>query len=258
MTLRERIKAKEDSQPPDNSKYKNSHQVIREYIKYLDVLEALKEAYKSPNFEWIEKFVNELYTNPGNSDEICNKYKVELGLGGSDKNNKVTHAKYNDISDNYTFYISDEAFEDIDYNKNKDEFITELMEFVAHEDTHKQQNQLDSYKRDYFTPSDYDDLEQVDKHLSQQVEIDANGRGVAYEAGQKISYKDSKDLLNKIIAGKKKDIDLLSKKSYVILNHYRRIGGKIWRRFLKQFYSYYNYHKYGGLAEYNKWLADHK
>jgi hypothetical protein len=238
-----------------NEKYRHQGK-FREWSYSNTILESLIEMYRKPNFEWVEEFVDELYET---QDEIISKkYKVELIQGYSKPNTQVLEATYNSQLDIYKITLSENGIEDICKKINKKELIVEIMEFIVHEETHRQQNKLDNFKQIYYPYPDDNNLDHVIKHISQQVEIDANGRGVAYELKNKFPDDTKIGIITRIIKGSD-DLDILSDKARTLIKGYRYISGYVWRRFLQQAYEYLDSPRIsGGLAEYREWLEKNK
>ena len=235
----------------------NTHERLIEWLLNETVVRKLLEAYRDTGLPWVKGFVDELYDNPDDFERTCEKYKISI-LGGTVKKpgTHVLAASYNDTTDSYKVTLTKNCLDDVDRGLRRDEFETELHEFLIHEETHRQQNQLKSRERPYFDLPDEFDQEDVVRHLSQQVEIDANGRGVAYEASKKVPHDSSEDLLVKLVKG---DLDkYLSRKATMVLQYYKKIGGDPWRRFLKKAYEYLDSNYAGSLADYNAWFASHK
>jgi hypothetical protein len=261
--LKEKMKAQEAiyGSAEDSPGLRNSRN-LEEYLKKQFILDRLLEAYRRPDLSWIENFVDEIYKNPDDMRDIGKKYKTKLLSSDIiDDNHQILSASYSKIKDIYEITLTENAISDLEEgrSRNKDELKTELYEFLVHEETHRQQNQLNQYKQKYTDLPINATSEDADKHVSQKVEIDANGRGIAYEALKKIPHNSKDELIKKIITENKIDLDILSDKSKALLLAYRRIGGKVWRKFIRRLYDFISYgFSVKGLADYNLWLSNHK
>ena len=248
MGLADKVREKSEPHVPGPT------EIMIECYYNVVVLEKLLESYRNTGLPWVKGFVDELYGNPDDFENVCKKYKIDITGGTVEKDNTyVLRASYNDTTDSYKINLTKNCLDDVDRGAHKDEFEVELHEFLVHEETHRQQNQLNSRLQPYYDLSKDATVEETIKHLSQRIEIDANARGVAYEASEKMSRE---DLLGSLIKG---DLDeQLSEKATTVLRFYKYIGGDVWRRFLKKAYEYLKPNHSGGLADYNAWLANHK
>ena len=235
----------------------SSHEVLLKNAYENAVKQKLLEAYRRTDLSWIESFVDELYAQPTDFEDILAKYKIEFTIGDEKPETFIRSAEYLPSTDVYSLEITENAFDDIEKGRNREYFKIELYEFLSHEDAHRQQNQLRNSQQPYsrLTPDAID--ADIVRHLSQHDEIDASARGIAHEAFMKIPHTSNRDLMSKLINS---DLsELLSEKSYSRLVRYRQIGGAVWRRLLKRAYEYLDSPGVsGGLEAYHNWLKNHQ
>lgn len=189
----------------------------------------LKEYYEKYDFEIIRNFFNELYENPNSLEEIEDKYNIMIAQ--KDGNSFITGAAYLPDLKKYVLYLHNNAIESIEKNQNKNEIIKQAEFAMIHEYTHEQQNQGKFWellqKRLIRGENDYY------KYISQQHEIDAFAASIAEEALRR--NKDKNNILKKISLN---DFSDLKNENYYLLNDYKKIGGKIWKRLLNEIYRY--------------------
>jgi hypothetical protein len=169
------------------------------------------------------------------------------------KNNVfIIRASYSTEMHLYTFIVRKDfgSLGNID-----NELAQEIREFYTHEQTHEQQDQLKPSLQRYYDGSE-DDIKQ---YLSQNEEITAMARGVAYAIKSRSSLEEDDDVVRAIIVNDASILNLLPDKDQAVVALYREIGGNAWKKFLKSVYSYFNSStaSYLGQIEYRKWLKDH-
>jgi hypothetical protein len=211
-------------------------------------LETLREYFRRSEFSWVSKMINEIYDDINSIDEISNKYKVEFEDGGS-SSLIITSASYRHDDGKFHIWLSDDTIDDLQNNKNKEQLIREIELFLEHEDTHKQQDQLNHSKQDYYSDFNPNKWEEVKKYLSQFQEIPAFARSVAKELFR-AGYTE-KDVPNI------KNIHLTQMANNII-NSYFKIGGKILQQFLKEIINWFSEPYAGTKEDYKKWLKDHR
>jgi len=205
----------------------------------------LQEIFHRPDFSWISKMVDQVYANPENYEEITKRFKVNFEISEENSVLLITNASYDMQEDFYNFWLSPRAIENIDSGKSEDLLNVEIESFFVHEETHRQQNQLNISKQPYLGDYDPDNFEMVKKHLSQYQEIPAYARCIA------------KDLMEN--GYKEVDISKLSNLKMTELSKltiftYKEIGGEVWKSFLKEVFNYFSEPSVGGNLAYESWL----
>ena len=205
---------------------------VRKYKTSQIIRTKLQEYYRRPELNWVDTFVDELYDNPDDFIEIGDKYKISFELDDDTCESLIKKSGYIDTLDIYRVFIPLSTVVFIDKGLYKNDFKIELKEWLAHENIHKQQNQLKSKDQPYYNGPD------SIRYYSQQVEIDAMAHSVAYELETKIGINNASDAVDYIIEG---DINKLSVKAQHTVDNYKNeIKGIPWRRFLSEIYDYYN------------------
>jgi hypothetical protein len=211
-------------------------------------LSSLREYYRKPNFEFVSKMIDDICDNLDKIDEISNKYDIEFE-DGQNSQLLVVRASYRSSDNKFHIWLSDRAIKSLQTKTNLNDLKREIESFLWHEDTHKQQNQEKNAEQPYFSDFEPSNWEEVKKYLSQYVEIDSFARCVAEDLWQ--NGADSKDLNNL------ESLDM-SVTSRNLIRDYKKIGGKVWAKFLQEIYKSYNEPYVGGKDEYRQWLKAHQ
>lgn len=230
---------------------------LREYIDRKCFVEKLEEVYRTTDLSFIEKFVDELYANADNYEEIGKKYNIDIELGGClTTDTFICSSSYNVETKKFMINLSKYGIDYIDKNINKEILTEELYTTLTHEDTHRQQDQLD-YKYQKYINADSSSDESLINYLSQSVEVDANARATAYYMLNIL--KCSQNCIIKNLCSKNLDFSIFPKSMSAYIFFYKeKISGKVWLRFLKQVYLYLEYPSVdGGKEEYKQWLLKH-
>jgi hypothetical protein len=219
---------------------------------------SLLKMLRKPDLSWVDNFINDLLHNDDITDleYLKKKYKVDVRFEAPSskmKNNAfIIRASYSTKMHLYTFIVR----KDFGSLGNIDNALAqEIREFYTYEQTHEQQDQLKSSLQRYYDGSE-DDIAQ---YLSQDEEITAMARGVAYTIKSRSSLEEDDDVVKAIVMNDTAILNFLPDKDQATVALYREIGGNAWKKFLKSVYSYFNSStaSYLGQIEYRKWLKDH-
>jgi hypothetical protein len=275
-------------------------QALNEVLGYdMPVSMRLEEYYRKPDLNWIRNFVNELYSKQTRSAKqvhsIAKKYNVVIRRGPEESKGprwglKVIKGLYDLDTKQYVITLTVNALIDIvDIKEDKKELFEELCYVFSHEDIHKQQDQLNRRNQKYikFNKNTDEEIEQEIKkviektgktekearkeveekeekrfirHISQDVEIDANASSMAYDFQKNIGRKNKniEDLMDKIVANDFYPEDISDTTLKLYLAYRYKTNTKIWQHFLVQLYkSLKQYKSEGGLADYRDWMVKH-
>jgi hypothetical protein len=204
-------------------------QIDIEFDKLGKKLKKLKEYYVKSDFSKIRQFFERLYDGEDLLD-VESDFDYELMEGEGDL--AVNGAAYQPDRDKIVIYVHPNIIEDIDSGKRnfKNDVIKEAELAIAHEEVHRQQNQLDMWSN---TQSKLiRGQEDYKGYISQVHEIDAHAAGIAEYLKRKHN--------NKTILGflSKGEFPTLRDDFQYVVDTYKEIGGKVWEKFLKEIYDY--------------------
>jgi len=190
----------------------------------------LKEMYKSPDLDWIDSFVDELYDNKNiNSKYIENKYNIFILFEKATPFEIIVSASYN-----YKLKLFIITFnEDLDYwvekNINREDVKTDLLQYIVH----KQQDQS-IHSFDNITG-----VSELDK--SKHQEIDAYARDIAFQIENQFGISGN-DVIREIIKYSRNELNKINNLNKICLDnikYYYSKGGSIWKRFLAEVWRYF-------------------
>ena len=214
-------------------------------------VESIISMLRKPSLDWVDEFVYEILHTNNDLDYYILKYKVEVNF---EPHNKLclflNSASYSETENIFRIFLRD----DIDKIKFvESSLIQEIKDFMVHEDTHMQQNQLDSYKQTYC-----DDPANI-KHFTQYHEIAPFARGIAYALSTRTNL--CPDEIINAVANNDLILNILPLKEQSALNAYRSIKiatEKPFRKLLKKMYEFFYYRDFhsGGKIELRKWLKE--
>lgn len=263
MSLKDRISS--------SSKNIENHINIEDILidRYYDNIteSILQDMYKKPYLDHIDDLVYDILHTDLTVEKMYDKYRIYLipvdpqTKIKKPKNGKMS--KYDPIEDkliynagydqlNYTYKF--EIRDDVDTLYNVKERLTrELKEVYVHENTHEQQNQ----GKHRLQPYDNGDGDLIN-YLSQYQEIAAMARGVAYALGSRIST-DEHEIIIRAIANNNDILNILPEVHKCIIDMYKKIGGKVWKKFLKYVYLFFINPETTifETVEYRQWLREH-
>jgi hypothetical protein len=198
-----------------------------------DKIEKLREFYVNYDLDWVEEFVNDL-DGTMTDKEIEEKYKIviEVENFSSIDNTLVSNCAYDTQSKNYTLTLNSRLLKDENWAAlYRDQLIAEIKCAIAHEDTHRQQDQT-SFEHLKNEPSE----KRSEDYLSHHTEIAARAR----ELVQYLINTGSNVLTQAMtrIATHKG----LPKRYSDILSIYQEIGGDVYKKFLSEIYWAYDPH----------------
>ena len=216
-----------------------------------DSIDSILSMIRRPNLEWVEYFIDDILNDEYDHSYYLKKYNIDIHLEPIAKDCLfINHASYSPKEKVFRLYIREDIDDATVMDKIK--FAQEIREFFVHEDTHMQQDQLESYKQHY-----YPDVFDV-RHFTQYEEITPYARGIAYAIMIRKPEWDYDKIIEAVV---KNDPDLklfLPQKDIAILNAYQKVDDKTLKRFLKKMHEFFYYKDFnsGGKIELRQWLKE--
>jgi hypothetical protein len=202
------------------------HFAIEEHLFKEKLEETLREFYVKYDLSWVDDLVNDLYDNSVSDNDIKEKYSVVISFESDENDVIVVVCAYDQSDKRYHIALNERLIMSDIEDQLKSNLTIELKRAIAHEDTHRQQDQIGMDASRIASPSDG-----TRKYLSQPQEIDARARELAYFfENEKCNAKEA---LRRI-----EQMDSLGSYTEVV-QWYHLIGGSIYKKFLSEVYRYF-------------------
>ena len=226
-------------------KYCNFNRLVDKFND--DLIESIiQEMYKKPYLDFIDDLISKILQ--GELDFIQDKYRIIIIPVDRIDQRLIYNSSYDQFNYLYKFEIA----HDVDELKDIEQILKqEFIEIYVHEETHEQQNKLKHKLQPYTSDCD------LQSYLSQWQEIPAMARGVAYAIKSRTGIIDDKDIIRAIV-NNYEELKLLPESFQKIISQYRIIGGKTWRKFIKNVYNIFQTLHYGATIEYRNWLKNNE